>query len=333
MPLHRILTHPFFRSSLHVTPLELSTKKDATASPSPTQPANGGGRRPPLKRYPSSLCRNPTRPRPTLGSHTKSKQAVPIKRMPLEDITNLYAEDSQEDDLLHAPPARHVSAPESLRPLRIFSAVSRPDTVSRALMPAFTADSGLSSLSSGDNVQQAKLSSCTLSLVAAPCIELGVELKPSPRSQLRRVLSDGYSLLSSRRIVSLPSGRPRLFPLHTDAPIHRISSQATTTTVVSHPRSPDELIATKKDTLSAYSAPQPSFNTRRLKPQTHKVSRGQLVVLPSRSLLVDFREGERRKGGRGKEVLVVSADGATVRALIYHRVARTLTICIIDSGL
>ncbi|OJT06997.1 Serine/threonine-protein kinase PLK4, partial [Trametes pubescens] len=49
-----------------------------------------------------------------------------------------------------------------------------------------------------------------------------------------------------------------------------------------------------------------------LKPQTHKVSRGQLVVLPSRSLLVDFREGERRKGGKGREVMVISADGDTI---------------------
>lgn len=55
-----------------------------------------------------------------------------------------------------------------------------------------------------------------------------------------------------------------------------------------------------------------SLNTHRLKPQTHKVSRGQLVVLPSRSLLVDFREGERRKGGKGREVMVISGDGGTV---------------------
>ncbi|KAI0332323.1 kinase-like protein [Cubamyces sp. BRFM 1775] len=46
---------------------------------------------------------------------------------------------------------------------------------------------------------------------------------------------------------------------------------------------------------------------------THKISRGQLVILPSRSLLVDFREGERRKGGKGKEVLVISPDGRTIQ--------------------
>ena len=49
-----------------------------------------------------------------------------------------------------------------------------------------------------------------------------------------------------------------------------------------------------------------------LPPQTHKVARGQLVILPSRTLLVDFREGERRQGRQGVEVLTVSPDGEKV---------------------
>ncbi|KAF7792613.1 hypothetical protein EIP86_003710 [Pleurotus ostreatoroseus] len=56
-----------------------------------------------------------------------------------------------------------------------------------------------------------------------------------------------------------------------------------------------------------------AFNTNYLVPQTHKVIKGQLTVLPSLSLLVDFREGERRKGRRGGEVLLVSPDGTEVQ--------------------
>jgi len=60
--------------------------------------------------------------------------------------------------------------------------------------------------------------------------------------------------------------------------------------------------------------PRPTpFNASFLPPQTHKVARGQLVVLPSRTLLVDFREGERRQGRQGVEVLTVSSDGEEVR--------------------
>lgn len=58
--------------------------------------------------------------------------------------------------------------------------------------------------------------------------------------------------------------------------------------------------------------PKP-FNTSFLPPQTHKVTRGQLVVLPSRTLLVDFREGERRQGRQGAEVLTISPEGEEVK--------------------
>ena len=60
--------------------------------------------------------------------------------------------------------------------------------------------------------------------------------------------------------------------------------------------------------------PKP-FNTFSLPPQTHRVARGQLVVLPSRTLLVDFREGERRQGRQGAEVLTISPDGEEVKIL------------------
>jgi len=63
-------------------------------------------------------------------------------------------------------------------------------------------------------------------------------------------------------------------------------------------------------------APRPKpFNTSFLPPQTHKVARGQLVVLPSKTLLVDFREGERRQGRQGVEVLTISPNGEEVQSL------------------
>jgi len=54
------------------------------------------------------------------------------------------------------------------------------------------------------------------------------------------------------------------------------------------------------------------MSTSLLPPKTHKLAGGQLAILPSRSVLVDFREGERRKGRKGEEVMVVSPNGDQV---------------------
>lgn len=57
----------------------------------------------------------------------------------------------------------------------------------------------------------------------------------------------------------------------------------------------------------------PILNTEYLSPGTYKTMKGQVTVLhSSRSLLVDFREGERRKGRKGDEVIVIAPDGYTV---------------------
>lgn len=61
-----------------------------------------------------------------------------------------------------------------------------------------------------------------------------------------------------------------------------------------------------------------SLTTNLLRSKTHKVTQGQVVVLPSKSLLVDFREGERRKGRRGNEVLVLSPDGEEVYLKLFR---------------
>ena len=56
------------------------------------------------------------------------------------------------------------------------------------------------------------------------------------------------------------------------------------------------------------------LNTAHLTPKTHKLSNGNVTVLPSKALLVDFREGERRKGRKGDQVFVVNPDGKMVKS-------------------
>lgn len=68
--------------------------------------------------------------------------------------------------------------------------------------------------------------------------------------------------------------------------------------------------------LPLSSCPGPStrepLSTSLLPPKTHKLACGQLAILPSSSVLVDFREGERRSGRKGDEVMVVSPNGDQV---------------------
>jgi polo-like kinase 4 len=54
------------------------------------------------------------------------------------------------------------------------------------------------------------------------------------------------------------------------------------------------------------------FNTLGLDSQTHKTAYGQVTILPSHALLVDFRESQRRKGFKGDEVIVIDSDGSLV---------------------
>jgi hypothetical protein len=58
------------------------------------------------------------------------------------------------------------------------------------------------------------------------------------------------------------------------------------------------------------------LSTSLLPQKTHKLACGQLVILPSNSALVDFREGERRSGRKGDEVMVVSPNGDQVYLFI-----------------
>ena len=73
--------------------------------------------------------------------------------------------------------------------------------------------------------------------------------------------------------------------------------------------------------LPSHSRPSPRepLSTSLLPPKTHKLAGGQLAILPSRSVLVDFREGERRTGRKGDEVMVVSPNGDQVKAVRFQR--------------
>ncbi|KAF9077553.1 kinase-like domain-containing protein [Rhodocollybia butyracea] len=71
------------------------------------------------------------------------------------------------------------------------------------------------------------------------------------------------------------------------------------------------------------------LNTSLLSARVHKTVNGQITILPSRSLLVDFREGERRRGKPGTEVFVVNHEGNEVE--IYAAPHHDAPCCLTDS--
>jgi hypothetical protein len=84
--------------------------------------------------------------------------------------------------------------------------------------------------------------------------------------------------------------------------------------------SPDQ---TQESIILPIGTTKPSpLTTDHLLSRIHKTPSGYINVLPSHSLLVDFREGLRRSGQRGDEVLVIEPDG--LKACIFS-VSQLLT--------
>ncbi|KAF7314181.1 Protein kinase domain-containing protein [Mycena kentingensis (nom. inval.)] len=111
--------------------------------------------------------------------------------------------------------------------------------------------------------------------------------------------------LLSRRIVSdpLPS-KPRLssysFPSRISRPDNSASSIAS------------PVKSSARSTLPVGTTRPVAFTTTLLHPETHKTVHGQITILPSKSLLVDFREAERRRGQKGAEVLLLDPQGRKI---------------------
>lgn len=131
-------------------------------------------------------------------------------------------------------------------------------------------------------------------------------LLPSTVSHLR---SESLGHKTSRRLTFSETRTQRLHvpDLVLGSSVNRVPSR--------------ELHATETPLWSGSLGREP-LSTSLLSPKTHKLAHGQLVILPSRSILVDFREGERKKGRNGDEVMVVSPIGDQVKSYLCHR--RTL---------
>ncbi|KAK1227367.1 hypothetical protein PQX77_009631 [Marasmius sp. AFHP31] len=164
------------------------------------------------------------------------------------------------------------------------------------------------------------------------------EVKPIERERERRAVSDPHPQREHGRRsrvklapLTAPPGPRGLFNVNVPSSSSLGAGTGATrrqSEDESEPESTTDDHDTQSDTSSTStsstilpigtSRPTP-FTTHLLSPRVHKTVNGQITILPSRSVVVDFREGERRRGrggrgkGKGGEVMVVSEMGREVK--------------------
>ncbi|KAI0074018.1 kinase-like protein [Panus rudis PR-1116 ss-1] len=293
VPLHRILSHPYFNPSLPAKSLTLPHLPNGGP---PITPRGHQDKLHPLQsqaglkpRYPTSLGRayRPARmpsvrvgstPSPLLPEGFTPEKAIPSTRRVFS------APDSWSTSTQWPTGAK-------LKPQ------ASSDTLTSSDVPTFHSrtDSVTSTLTSSSLEQENTFDELKSHPLLCP---------PKPaRAQSR----------STRHVVSSSNNKEnQAIPISSDTETAKPSkARIQPSERCSRKRS----VPSQSPPISAVSlgAPPPTaLNTSYLTQQTHKLAQGQLTVLPSLSVLADLREGERRKGRRGVEVLVISPDGTKI---------------------
>lgn len=257
-----------------------------------------------------------------MSFNTRRKENPPLthhhyKRKPLVDITNdtLDPRKSLQDELSGSNLSVTEPAPAPARPSpRIFSGhthvlgLGRPSLRTTALSRSVSA-SAVSRLT--------PFRDPTPDLTADNSISNEPLLSPPPTADWgNRSTSKNAKAKQGLYAILSDDAQELRRPLGVVPPRASPSSAAAAVPDIDRPHTcpPD---SPQRNILPSLEPNRPAaLTTSLLKPKTHKVSQGQVVVLPSKSLLVDFREGERRKGRKGNEVLVISADGQQVRCRV-----------------
>ncbi|KAF8208882.1 hypothetical protein K438DRAFT_1961430 [Mycena galopus ATCC 62051] len=143
--------------------------------------------------------------------------------------------------------------------------------------------------------------------------------------------------ISARRIVSDPLPRPRrnvapeVVPSSSSSPMSQL--QPSQPAVHSQDRKLKNLgvespVPIDLPTIPVGTTRPRPFTTELLSAEIHKTVHGQITVLPSYSLLVDLREGERRRGQKGTEVLVINSQGTEIE--VYSAPHLSLPCCLAE---
>ncbi|KZT12112.1 uncharacterized protein LAESUDRAFT_691279 [Laetiporus sulphureus 93-53] len=323
IPLHRILHHPFFNPALPVKALSPPQTTHQASSKSTAMKENQAiPQQDKAKRYPRSLFKGaPSSKRPAVDSTVGRTSSMPsFTRKPLENTTNQDIRGMLSNELSNPVVSRSDANDERYR--RIMSAPSS----GRANTPRFRKPNAVVRFPNLDSTPTTPdLTSCSDS--PPPAVFTTYERHSD--EQGARKYNDEATV---HPLFAAPNSRISLFPTRgrsksVSSPVSsphqemdKQSAQQTKHTTLGVPaRSRSQSIDKPRPhspptAAVALGCTRPiAFTTAYLAPQTHKVAQGQIVVLPSASLLVDLREGQRRKGEKGNEVLVICPNGRKVQ--------------------
>lgn len=275
------------------------------------------------KHYPQSLSKHTTK-RASSDVREDTSSVFPARRL-LGNVVNLDLRTILSDELANPlgikytnPTRRVVSAPEPGRPLtttvfpqhRAFTSTTdtKPPLASTVDSLSLFVNGGAVHSLKEQTVAKGRSSSVK---IRHPLLSLPIQREPTEQENRQQVTG------ATRTISLVFAASPlRSVPSCGDLSSDRVYQTAHNSHGNLEPQKPSHLPCSRPTAISATRVcskrPDP-FTTAFLGPETHKVVQGQLVVLPSRSLLVDFREGERRKGKKGVEVLLIAQDGKDIR--------------------
>ncbi|KAK7048305.1 hypothetical protein R3P38DRAFT_2868556 [Favolaschia claudopus] len=169
--------------------------------------------------------------------------------------------------------------------------------------------------------------------------------KPPRRSYPEQKPSSSHEQSAARRVVSDPLPQATRFTSRVTAsillPSQNTNLQPQAESSSSSSRSQDRNVIHFATTSTGLTDTVPSpatipvgttrplpITTSLLSPEVHKTVNGQITILQSHSLLVDFREGERRRGRQGTEVFVVNPQGTEIE--VYDAPHLSLPCCLAE---
>ncbi|KAJ7780585.1 kinase-like domain-containing protein [Mycena maculata] len=138
----------------------------------------------------------------------------------------------------------------------------------------------------------------------------------------RRIVSDPLPLKQRDATQVAPSS-----PSELSQPIHRQNESRRPPDLPTEPHISIDQAGSLPPIPVGTTRPLP-FTTALLSPDVHKTVHGQISVLPSSSLLVDLRGGERRRGQKGVEVLLINPQGTQIE--IYSAPHLSLPCCLAE---
>ncbi|KAL1714731.1 hypothetical protein EV715DRAFT_208993 [Schizophyllum commune] len=294
----------------------------------------------PSLRWPSQPYRHQA-PSPPSRRPSQTFKARPT--IPSLDTSISTAPSSPESDEFVDPLAvnrhRYLPSDPLVNPLKRLVSGSEPKRLLFDSQPRVVSDPMVQQRTASTSISKARVVSDAVHQQRIISNDIAKQRLVAELDAKHRLFSDATSKHRTLVVPSTPSDKPTLVEVKPTQPPMQFVPQAhsaaqKSATLPQHVQPPRTSLPSRHPQHTAEPLPigtvRPTpFSTHLMAPKSHKALHGQVTVLPSRSLLIDFREAERRRGAKGTAVLVVSADGGRIK--IYSAPHLSAPCCLTES--